>query len=238
MSATLQVIDYSSLAEERLVALAHIGDREAFRTIMTRYNQRLFRIARSVVRDHDEAQDVLQDAYTRAFSNFSGFRGEASLFTWLTAITLNEARARLRRRRTMVGLEAIEAAQAKGTDVLMFPAVAEMASPETEMQRSQIRSLLESAIADLPESFRLVLIMRDIEECSIEETAAVLGLKPETVRTRLFRARKQMRRLLNARLSSAMSDLFPFLGAKCAATTEVVLNRLAPQFGWVGGGQN
>ena len=132
------------------------------------------------------------------------------------------ARGRLRRRRATVGLEVVEAAQAKGADILMFPTMAEAASPESEVERSQIRSLLEHAISDLPEPFRLVLIMRDIEECSIEETAAVLGRKPETVRTRLFRARKKMRRLLNARLSSAMSDLFPFLGAKCAATTEAV----------------
>jgi RNA polymerase sigma-70 factor, ECF subfamily len=232
MAPRIQAIDYEGLAETDLVALARGGDREAFRAIMTRCNQRLFRIARSVVRDHDEAEDVLQEAYTRAFSKLEQFRGDSSLFTWLTAITLNEARGRLRRRRTTVGMEQLEAAQQRGAEILMFPSMVQSSNPELEVAQSQIRVLLENAIDELPEPFRLVFIMREIEECSIEETATLLGLKPDTVKTRLFRARKHLRRLLDEKLSAAVTGVFPFLGSECARSTETVLRRLSPRFGW------
>src|SRR3569623_1940163 len=107
--AALHALDYAALAEVDLVAHARDGDREAFRAIMTRCNQRLFRIARAVVRDEAEAEDVLQEAYARAFAAISGFRGEAGIATWLTRIVLNEAPGRLRRRRSTVELDAVEA---------------------------------------------------------------------------------------------------------------------------------
>jgi RNA polymerase sigma-70 factor, ECF subfamily len=232
MAVRSHAIDYQSLREPELVALARAGDREAFRLIMTRCNQRLFRIARSVVFDDSEAEDVLQEAYTRAFANFDSFRGDSSLLTWLTAITLNEARGRLRRRRSMVGVDAIEAAQARGAEILVFPGSPQSTDPERDAARAQIRALLEHAVDDLPEPFRLVFTMRDIEECTIEETAAALELKPETVKTRLFRARKLLRKALDEKLSAAVGDAFPFLGARCSGVTETVLRRLAPHFGW------
>ncbi|MDE2474662.1 MAG: RNA polymerase sigma factor [Alphaproteobacteria bacterium] len=232
MKPGTEAIDRSRLDEGQLVAFARQGDREAFREIMTRCNQRLFRIARSVLRDSDEAEDALQEAYTRAFSNLATFRGDSSLLTWLTSITLNEARGRLRRRRRMVAIDAIEGMQAKGAEILMFPSLVEAGDPEREMTRSQLRSLLEHAIDDLPEPFRLVFVLRDIDECSIEETALALGIKPETVRTRHFRARKLLRRALDKKLAAAVTELFPFLGARCTRTTEAVLQQLAPRFGW------
>lgn len=119
-SAAAAARNFESLAEGELVALAQRGERGAFAGIMQRYNQRLFRVARSVVRDDHEAEDVLQEAYTRAFASFAGFRGESSLATWLTTITLNEARGRLRRRRDNVGLEAVEAAQQESGRVIIF----------------------------------------------------------------------------------------------------------------------
>lgn len=232
MNARTQAINWSVLDESRLVALARQGDREAFREIMTRCNQRLFRIARSVLRDSDEAEDALQEAYTRAFSNIATFRGDSSLLTWLTAITLNEARGRLRRRRRMVAIDAVEEAQVKSAEILMFPSMAEAGDPEHETTRSQLRKLLEHAIDELPEPFRLVFVLRDIDECSIEETALALGIKPETVRTRHFRARKLLRQALDKKLAAAVTELFPFLGARCTRSTEAVLQQLAPRFGW------
>ena len=232
MSARTEAIDWSRLDEGHLVTSARQGDREAFREIMTRCNQRLFRIARSILRDSDEAEDALQEAYTRAFANFATFRGDSSLLTWLTSITLNEARGRLRRRRRMVTIDAIEELQTKTAEILMFPSFAEMGDPEQEVTRSQLRRLLEHAIDELPEPFRLVFVLRDIDECSIEETALALGLKPETVRTRHFRARTLLRRALDKKLAAAVTDLFPFLGARCARTTEAVLQQLAQRFGW------
>lgn len=224
---TLERIDHDGLGEAELVRRAQAGEGDAFRVIMQRGNQRLFRVARGVVRDDGEAEDVLQEAYVRAFAAIGGFRGEAGVMTWLTRIVLNEARGRLRRRRPMVGLERIEAAQMDGAEVIPFPNAFGTASPEADAARAQIRGLIEHAVDDLPEAFRIVFIMRDIEECSIEETAANLDLKPETVKTRLHRARRLLREALDARLASTMVEAFPFLGARCGRITEAVLARLA-----------
>lgn len=227
-----QAADYQAMEEAELVARAQRGEREAFRAIMTRCNQRLFRIARSVVRDDSEAEDVLQEAYVRAFAAIDRFRGEAGILTWLTRITLNEARGRLRRRRTMVDIDEIEAAQSGRGQVVAFPAASMTADPEADAARAQMRRLLESAVDELPEAFRTVFIMRDVEECSIEETAANLGIKPETVKTRLHRARRQLRKTLDEKLSASLGAAFPFLGARCQSITERVLARMAPDYGW------
>ncbi len=219
-------LDYATLADPELAALAQGGDRMAFGVITQRCNQRLFRIARSVVGDDDEAEDVLQEAYLRAFAAIGRFRGEASLFTWLTRITLNEARGRLRKRRPSVALETLEAAQESGAALVAFPRSIRGLSPEREAARSETRRLMEAAIDELPEAFRLVFILREIEDCTVEETAGQLGLRPETVRTRLFRARKLLRRTLSVKLASSVSEAFPFLGARCLRITQAVLERL------------
>jgi RNA polymerase sigma-70 factor (ECF subfamily) len=199
---------------------------------MTRSNQRLFRVARGVTRDESEAEDVLQEAYTRAFAKLETFRGESSLLTWLTRITLNEARGRLRKRRNTIDLDRLEAALQKGAQVIAFPPAAGSDNPEADAGRAQVRRLIEHAVDDLPDAFRMVFIMRDVEECSIEETAANLAIKPETVKTRLFRARRMLRRSLDEQLSSTMADAFPFLGARCQRITDRVLARMAPDRGW------
>ena len=226
---TLERIDHDRLDEAELVRLAQAGDPEAFRAIMQRGNQRLFRVARGVVRDDAEAEDVLQEAYVRAFAAIGGFRGEAGVMTWLTRIVLNEARGRLRKRRPMVGLEQIEAAQMDGAQVIRFPNAFGTASPEADAARAQIRALIEHAVDELPEAFRVVFIMRDIEECSIEETAANLDIRPETVKTRLHRARRLLREALDAKLASTMAEAFPFMGARCSRITEAVLARLVAE---------
>ena len=220
------LVDHGALDEGALVRLAQAGDREAFRVIMQRGNQRLFRTARAVVRDDAEAEDVLQEAYVRAFAAIGGFRGEAGIMTWLTRIVLNEARDRLRRRRPTVDLDQIERAQEAGGQVIPFPQASGAPSPEADAARSQIRDLIERAVDDLPDIFRIVFIMRDIDDCSIEETAANLDLKPETVKTRLHRARRLLRQALDAQLASTMVEAFPFLGARCGRITEAVLARL------------
>jgi len=220
---------YAGLAEPELVSHARAGDRQAFREIMTRCNQRLFRIARAVVRDEAEAEDVLQEAYARAFAAFAGFRGEAGVATWLTRIVLNEAHGRLRRRKATVELDAVEAAQAAapgGGQVLAFPGMGKSEDPEADAARAQIRRILERAVDDLPEAFRLVFILREVEELSVEETASHLNLKPETVKTRLHRARRRLREALDAQLADVMVGAYPFLGARCTRITEAVLRRL------------
>jgi RNA polymerase sigma factor (sigma-70 family) len=222
----VHVLDYAGLAEAELVAKARAGDREAFRAIMTRCNQRLFRIARAVVRDEVEAEDVLQEAYTRAFGAIAGFRGEAGIATWLTRIVLNEAHGRLRGRRTTVDLDELDAGQA-GAQVLNFPNMPRSDDPEADAARGQIRRILEGAVDALPEPFRLVFILREVEELSAEETAVHLNLKVETVKTRLHRARRRLRAMLDARLADVMVGAYPFLGIRCERITQAVLERLS-----------
>ena len=217
--------DSAALAEPDLAAFARAGDREAFRAIMQRCNQRLFRIARAVVRDDAEAEDILQEAYTRAFAAIAGFRGEAGIGTWLTRIVLNEAHGRIRSRRPTADLEVVEAAQGSA-QVLQFPGRNAPEDPEADAARAQIRRILERAVDDLPEPFRLVFILREVEEMSVEETAIHLGIRPETVKTRLHRARGRLREALDARLADVMVGAYPFLGARCARITEAVLRRL------------
>ncbi|MFC3071109.1 RNA polymerase sigma factor [Phenylobacterium soli] len=224
MAVTLKTVDYAALPEGELVAQARAGVREAFAALMQRGNQRLFRIARSVVRDEGEAEDVLQEAYLRAFAALPSFRGESSVFTWLTRIVLNEAHDRLRKRRPTVELDALEQAQSDPGRILLFPGASD--DPERDAALAQTRRLLERAVDALPEAFRLVFVMREVEGLTIEETAQALSVKPETVKTRLFRARRQLREALDEQLASALTGAFPFLGARCERITSAVLARL------------
>lgn len=218
---TQAALDYASMTEELLVRLVRSGDREAFRAIMQRCNQRLFRVARAVVGNDDEAEDVVQEAYLRAYAGIHDFRGEASLATWLTAITLNEARGRLRLRHPTMDIDVMDEIR-----VIPFPGLAEAPDPEQEAARAGTRRLLERAIDGLPEDFRVVFMLREIEGCSVEETAQQLDIKPQTVRTRLFRARQLLRAELEKTISSGMTGVFPFLGPRCARVAERVLAKL------------
>ena len=219
-------IDFDGLGDAALVELARGGRREAFLQVVRRCNQRLFRIARGVVHDDAEAEDVVQAAYVDAFEHLDGFRGDASVLTWLTRIVLNEARGRLRARKPTVDVEQIEAAQGEAGRVLAFPGRFGSEDPAAMAARREIRRLLEHAIDDLPEHFRLVFLMREVEECTVEETAECLGLRPETVKTRLHRARRQLRAALQDALAPAMTDAFPFLGARCDRIAATVIARL------------
>src|SRR5215212_8436406 len=214
--ATAKKRDLSREADLELIGLVRGGDGIAFRAIMQRYNQRLYRVARGAVRDEAEAEDVLQEAYMRAFAALGEFRGDSGLGTWLTRIVLNEAFSRIRRRRPMEDLSALDHAVQEGdTSVIMFRAVQPGTSPEVAAARAEVRRIIEQAIDALPEPFRLVYVMRDVDELSIEETAANLDLRPETVKTRLHRARRLLRQSLERTLSTTVSDVFPCAGARC-----------------------
>jgi RNA polymerase sigma-70 factor (ECF subfamily) len=215
----------AALDDAALVARAARGEESAFRVIMERHNRRLYRVARALLKDDAEAEDAVQEAYLRAFAALSHFRGESSLATWLTRITMNEALGRLRRQRPTVELEAAETGES--ARIIRFPGVDAGADPERAAAQAQIRALLESSIDALPEPFRVVFVMRDVEELSIEETARFLHIQPATVKTRLHRARKLLRESLDGRLASALKDTFPFAGARCARITEAVLRRMA-----------
>jgi RNA polymerase sigma-70 factor (ECF subfamily) len=210
-----------------LVELARGGDDDAVRVLVRRHNQRLFRVARAILRSDAEAEDAVQASYVKAFTHLDGFRGEAQFTTWLTRITANEALGRRRQQRPTTDLEAIEAAQASGSaEIIQFPLLQPQSDPETDMAREEIRQLLEQAVDALPEGFRAVVVLRDVEGLSAEETAAHLSLKPATVNTRLHRARRMLREAIAARLAPAFSALFPFDGQRCVNMAERVVTAL------------
>jgi RNA polymerase sigma-70 factor (ECF subfamily) len=215
-----------ALPDEELVALARQRDEAAVRALVKRHNRRLFRIARAVVRDENEAEDIVQEAYVRAFTGLDTFRGHSAFSTWMTRIALNEAYGRLRRRRPTVDLDAVDSSRSNGGQVLMFPLSPPPPDPDVETGREQVRRILQRAIDRLPERFRMVFVMRDVEGLSVEETAALLSVKPETVKTRLFRARRLMRGELENALSPSFSDVFPFAGKRCADMADRVVERL------------
>lgn len=214
--------DLDAASDEALVALARQFNEAGVRALVQRYNRRLYRVARAVVRDDAEAEDIVQEAQMRAFEHLHSFRGESSYSTWITRIALNAALGRVRRRRPTVGLESVETRPDVEARVIIFPGSV-IPNPEQAMARLQVRELLEEAVEDLPEPFRVVFILRDVEDLSIEETAGHLGLKPATVKTRLHRARKLMREGLAQRMAASLPDLFPFAGARCERIADKVV---------------
>jgi RNA polymerase sigma-70 factor, ECF subfamily len=224
-----RTVDLRTLDDAGLVRLAGTGDNDAFRAIMKRSNRRLYRIARAVVNDDSEAEDVVQEAYVRAFAALADFRGESSLATWLSRIVLNEAMGRLRRRRPTVDVTAMENRQPSPGEVIPFPLASSQPDPERTMAQRQIQVLLERAIDDLPEPFRMVLVARVVEGMSIEDTADLLGLRPETVKTRLHRARGLLRQTLEKEIGPVLMDAFPFDGWRCDRMTNAVLARISRQ---------
>jgi RNA polymerase sigma-70 factor (ECF subfamily) len=220
-------VDPDALGDAELVALARRKEGDAFRTIMQRHNRRLYRIARAVVRNDSEAEDVVQEAYVRAFTNLAEFRGDSSLATWLSRIALNEALGRIRRGRPTVGMASPEKGSPSQAEIIPFPNASPQLDPERTMAQRQIQLMLERAIDDLPDDFRIVLVARVIEEMSVEQTAALFGLRAETVKTRLHRARKLLRDALETQVGPVLTDAFPFDGARCGRMTEAVLRRLA-----------
>ena len=200
-------------------------DADAFRTIMQRHNRRLYRIARSILRNNTEAEDAVQEAYVSAFTHLASYRGESSLAAWLSRITMNEALGRLRRRRPTVDIATLEDTRTEA-EIIQFPLSAQNDDPERTMAQRQILQFVEQATDDLPEVYRLVFVTRVIEGMSVEETAELLGIKPETVKTRLHRARQLVRDQLDKQIGPVLMDAFPFAGRRCERMTEAVMNRL------------
>lgn len=226
---TAALARYTGLSEADLVSLARSGDEGAIRKLLQDNNQRLFRVARGVVRNDAEAEDIVQDTYVKALSSLSTFRSQSTFATWVTRIALNEAFGRIRRRRPTSDLAAIDEQLVAEGRVLMFPTVPVTENPESSMAREEIRRFLEKAVDDLPETFRLVFILRDIQGLSVEETASYLSVKPATVKTRLHRARGMMRDAFSEAMVQRFSDLYPFDGARCANMTDRVIARLKEQ---------
>ena len=210
--------------DAELVRRALAREEAAVRAIMQSNNRRLFRLARGILRNNSEAEDVVQETYVRAFTHLEQFRGDASLSTWLSRIAMNEALGRLRRQRP--GAEwTSQASCAPEAEIIQFP-LSSADDPEKSMAQRQIQQVVEHAVDELPEAFRLVFIARVIEGMNIEETADTLGLKPETVKTRLHRARAMLRDNVEKKIGPVVMEAFPFAGKRCERLTDAVLKRL------------
>ncbi len=209
-------------SDETIIARVLAGDLASFEAIMRKYNQRLFRAARAIVRDDAEAEDIVQEAYLRAYAHLGQFRGTAKFVTWLTRIAINEALARVRSRQRDVELT--------GAAVTLRP-TAHVETPEVRAQSQEIRCAMEAAVARLPEAFRSVFVLRQVEGLSTEETAECLEIPVETVKTRLYRSRQRLQRDLLRELDTPASDLFSFGSTRCDRLVARVLDRLAaPNF--------
>jgi RNA polymerase sigma-70 factor, ECF subfamily len=202
------------------------GDRDAFAHLMRRYNRRLYRLARATLRDDADAEDALQDAYLLAFLKIDQYRGEATLSTWLSRLVLNECLGRLRRsaRRDTV-VQMISPADDSDVDssTMTDP---RPESPDQSAIRAEVRSLLERKLDQLPQAYRTVFVLRAVEELSVEETAASLGVPEATVRSRHFRARSMLRESLARDFDLSERDVFDFGGSHCDRIVATMLKRL------------
>jgi len=198
------------LSDEDLREHVLRGDSRYFEVLMRRHNQRLFRAARAILKSEDEAEDVMQEAYARAYAHLASFAGQSRFSTWLTRIAVHEALARLRRRRH----------EARGTDAdgdvdSLAAAPSPDADPEVRAHGGQLRGMLERAVDALPEGFREVFVLRAVEELSVAETAECLDIPEEMVKTRLFRARARLQQQLASELDGGVAEVFAFHLLRC-----------------------
>ena len=219
--------DYETLSDLDLTGLMAARDPAAVRLITQRNNQRLFRTAWSILKNRAEAEDAVQSAYLHAFAAIGDFEGRSSLSTWLTRIVVNEAlgRARVARRRaarldadSIVDLDLYREKFMQGSMT--------GDRPDSALAREQIRCMLEAAVARLPQDFRTVFVLREIEGLSVEETAEALDLVPATVKTRLLRARRRLQKDLAPEVRATLSGTFPFAGVDCEALTRRVVENV------------
>lgn len=214
--------------DDELVRRIVRRDNVAFEAMMRQYNRKLFRIARSILKDDAEAEDALQEAYFDAYRNIESFRGDARLATWLTRLVINQALARLRKRRRDRVVVPFNGGDDPNDGNPDIEAIADTGSesPEAAATRSQMRRLLERKIDELPVAFRSVFVMREVEELSVEETAECLSIPAATVRTRLFRARAMLREALAREIDLATPGVYDFGGARCDRIVAAVFARL------------
>ena len=216
----------ADLPDAELAARAAQGEARAFETIMRRYNQLLFRSARSILKTDEETEDAVQEAYLAAWRAIGSFRAEARLSTWLVRIVLNEALGRVRRRAgNVVPLDMVAGGVVNETGSDMEADIEEQ--PDRAVGRAQLRRLMEDRIDALPEAFRTVFMLRAVEEQTSEEVAELLGIPEATVRTRFFRARSLLRESLSQEIDFALEDAFSFDGERCDRIVAGVLARHA-----------
>jgi RNA polymerase sigma-70 factor (ECF subfamily) len=207
----------STMSDEELVARVRAGEQRLFELIMRRHNRRVFRAARAILRDSNEAEDVMQDAYVRAYEHLKDFEGRASFGTWLTKIAVHEALARVRKRSRFQPLDGEKS----------FMSTQPPTSPEQKASDAEMRIVLERAIDELPHEFRSVFVLRAVEGMSGAETAECLGIPEETVKTRLYRARGRLQAVLIESIEPALSEVYDFHLSRCDRVVAEVFRRIA-----------
>ncbi len=209
------------LSDEEVVERVLAGDRALFEVVMRRYNQRLYRIARAILRDDAEAEDVMQETYVRAYQHLGQFAGRAKFSTWLSRIAVHEALARARRRQRFEEFDSMP------DDSDYQPRLSLSDSPEHQASGAELRGILEEAIATLPLKYRTVFVMREVEELTTEETAQSLEVSEENVKVRLHRAKAMLRRELFARAGAVSSQAYLFPATRCDRVVAAVLARIS-----------
>lgn len=218
MNAAIEQLVTSGVeTDEAVVRRVLAGEASLYEVLMRRHNQRVYRAARAILRDDAEAEDVMQDAWVRAYAHLADFDGRARFSTWLTRIAVHEALARLRKRRRQESFDAM------GGDDEMSTSDP---TPEQSASGRELGVLLDGALDALPESFRTVFVLRAIEEMSTAETAACLDIPEDTVKTRLHRARGALQRALLSRLESTKSSVYDFHLSRCDRVVDAVFSRI------------
>jgi RNA polymerase sigma-70 factor (ECF subfamily) len=207
-------------SDEEVVWRVRAGETALFEILMRRHNQRIYRIVRGILDDDGEAEDVMQDAYVRAYQHLGQFEGRSTFVTWLTRIAMHEAFARAERLKRQTSLNDDELIAD------MNSTLAPTDSPERNVANRELQLALEAAILSLPPKYRTVMMMRDVEELSTAEAASVLEISEEAVKTRLHRARALVRRALFKQSGVCARELFPFPATRCNRVVAAVLVRI------------
>ncbi len=217
---------WEAMADEEVVERVRSGETALFEILMRRYNQRLYRVARFILRDDAEAEDVMQEAYIRAYGHLNQFAGKAKFSTWLTKIAVYEALGRVRRRGRTGDLESISEASVR----TMAKITAGTPNPERQTYDHELRVVLECAIEALPEIYRSVFVLRAVEGLSVAETSECLDVGVETVKTRFHRARFFLQKEIHERAGIVAADVAPFHLSRCDRVVEAVFRRIGSAF--------
>jgi len=215
-------INADAMTDEEVVERVLAGETALFEIIMRRYNRRLYRVARAILMDDREAEDVMQDAYVRAYTHLGQFEGRARFSTWLTKIAVHEAKARARRRSRFVDPGSARNTGEDGMNTF----TSRTRDPEQQALSRELSVVLEAAVDALPEAYRSVFMLRKIEEMSTAETAECLDISEETVKVRLHRARSLLREEIYARIGTMTSGTFEFAGLRCDRLVISVLDEI------------
>ncbi len=204
----------SHISDNDIILRIKAGDKDAYGSIMRRYNQRLFRIVRSFVSDDAAAMDIVQEAHIKAYTKLDTFKGPTGFFTWLATIARNEALMYLRKYKRETAMKNNESLGFEGGDTENTPLSLD-ALPDAFVESDQLKQLLNKTVDKLPENFRTVFVLRAIEQCSVKSSAQILGIKEETVKTRYFRAKRLLREEIMSHLKGSGMNIYEFGGRHC-----------------------